>query len=40
LRVRKDLFDEKDPRKRQMSNNVSLETWNHEDDDDYNNTHF
>jgi hypothetical protein len=40
LRVRKDIFIERDSRKRQMSNNVSIETWNHEDDDDYNNTHF
>jgi len=40
LRVKTDIFIERDPRKRKMSNNIVITEWNPEDDLDYNSTNF
>jgi hypothetical protein len=40
LRVKTDIFIERDPRKRKMSNNIVITEWNPEDDVDYNSTNF
>jgi hypothetical protein len=40
IRVKTDLFIERDPSRRIMSNNIFIDQWDSEDDDDYNSTNF